>query len=136
MTATKLPSLVWWFMRQVPAVYLGLLGALFVTMVVAVAVVLAIRRRRRLERAKGLYDTYDVERAIHESVQSASTPEWESLPDEGLKGGSDDYAYDARDFEGTEETKDEVHSPMIYDCHRELAPPSEIEMQPVVCGPR
>ena len=46
MTATKLPSLVWWFMRQVPAVYLGLLGALFVTMVVAVAVVLAIRRRR------------------------------------------------------------------------------------------
>jgi len=99
-------------------------------------VVVCLRHEDLVERAKGLFSTYDVERAIHESVQSASAPEWESLPNEGLKGGSDDYAYDARDFEGTEESKDEVHSPMIYDCHRELAPPSEIEMQPVVCGPR
>ena len=137
MTVTKVPSLVWYLARQIPTLYLVLMSALVVALVVGVAIVIARRRSRRLARERGAFVSYDVERAVQESISDASAPEWEALPEAtgSLKGGSDEYIYDARDFEGTEETKgdnDEVHSPMIHNCHRELdIPQSEIEMREV-----
>ena len=76
----------------------------------------------------GAFEQEQIEKAMHESIEIASQPEWESLPPDALRQ-TDPYFRDPDAFAYEEEKKEleEVDSPLI-ESSRGIRP-AEIEMQ-------